>query len=280
MAHQHHPIARQGELAAIPGGQHGGHIEQPPCQCLRAGGRATPLQGSPQGRAIAAGMLRHRHRPTSLGQGGGQPAQLIGVAPQAGQHQQPGLLAGARPAGRPQIHRQGLAAVGHPQVHPLGPSLAIGQQQRQAAALRQAQMLQGRERLALQLNLAAPLAGQAEQRIDAQFHAGHRQGLQQRQRRHFAVLAQQFPQRCLQQARRAAPFGGGEQIPHLGEHLGSGPAVEQLTAEAAVAQQGCPQQPGEPLTALRLQQVQPDVLIGSEAIGCRRRPGCCKATGW
>ena len=255
--HQHHAVAAQGQPAIPAGRQHRGDIAQPGCQGRGPGRGRAAVEGIAQGPPVAAGMLGHRHGPAPLGQGAGKPAELIGIASEPRQHQQPGETSGIRSLARPEVHRQGFAPMRHRQFHPSWIELVFGRQQRSGIAFRQPQGLQGRQGVALLSDLSSPLLRQVEEAVQAQPHLGDRQGAQQGQGGHLAALAQQATQGALQLWSGAPSLGRCQQLADFRQHLTAGPAVQQLASEALLPEQGCPQQARHAVPALRLQQVQP-----------------------
>ena len=119
MAQQHHPIPLHRQPTGPLGRQQSLDIRQALSQHLRPRRRPLPGQAGFEGRRVAAGMLQRHRGPTPLGQGASQPAQLVGIAPQPRQQQHPGPLGPPWLRRRPDLHRQGIAAMGHHQVEAL-----------------------------------------------------------------------------------------------------------------------------------------------------------------
>ena len=278
VTHQHHPIALNRQAPLALDRQHRRHIPQPHRQGFGPRRWTLAIERSLEGLAITAGMLQHHHRPAALGQGTGQPAELIGITAQPGEHQQPGPAGGIsrrRVRGGPDIQGQLLLAMIHRQgqVQRLG-RLALAEGQGPALPAGQHQLLEIAQRQALAIELLTPLLGQGQQPIELEAETGQRQRLQQAQGRHLTLLAQQLLEGFLQQGGGGLALRGGEQIPEFGQHLAPRPAVEQLATEGAIPQQGSPQQPQQISAAVSFEQLQPDRHIGTggaEAAGSQER---------
>ena len=277
MAGQHQARAVHRQPPQPLGGHHRLHIGQADAQGFGSRRWLLPIEGSPQGQPIAARVLHHHHRPAPLGQGPGQPAQLVGVSPQAWHHQHPGLVGAALHGGSPDLQRQAFAPARHRKLQPqrrrsgaarLGSGVLPGGGRR--LDRRQGQAPQAHHRLLLALQLKAPALAQAHQGVEAEIQGLRRQCLQQHQQRDLPPLLQQPPQGDLQQGRGAAPIRRGEQVAQLLQQLPTGPGVEQLAAEALIPEQGGPQHPVQVGAAAGIEQAEPRPQITRQwPITCR-----------
>ena len=227
MAQQHHPIPPHRQPTGPLSRQQSLDIRQALSQHLRPRRRPLPGQAGLEGRRVAAGMLQRHRGPAPLGQGTGQPAQLVGVAPQPRQQQHPGPLGPLRLRRRPDLHGQGIAAMGHHQAEALQMGRrAIRLVQRFGPAWRQSHQGQIPQRVALLPQLAPPLGRQLQQAIQPQIQTGFGQGHQQIDQRHLPLLPQQLAQACLQLTRGRLARLRGQKLAQFTQQLAAGPAVQ------------------------------------------------------
>ena len=268
MASQHHTLSLHRQPALPLGSDHRLGIGEAAGQAFGPGRWALTHQGGPHGLAVAAGVLHHHHRPAPLGQRPRQPAQLVGVAPQAGhqQHPWPGLEVGGASRWGPDPQGQPLGAANHGQAHQLGANRRTGLRAACSPGAGQGHGLQRLKGPLLADQLAAPALGQADQTIELEVELplGHR--LEHIQQRNLPALLQQPAQGELQHRGAAAALRGGEQGAQFPHQLAAGPGVEQLAAETLLPEQRCREHAAQIGPTHGIQQPQPggEVVVGGD----------------
>ena len=204
-------------------------------------------------------------------QGLGQPAQLIGAAPQAGHQEHPG----GRPRHRPELERQVLLAMGDRQTPALRCPISrralllqqdpVGEGQ-QRCALGKRQGLQRLQGHLLLEQLLLPALGQLLKAVEVDRELPDRKRPHQLQDGHLLLLFQQGVQGAENQGARVAVLRAEQDAQLFGDAL-TGPAAHHLLGKAALLHQRGVQQLMQLRLALGIQEAEPDPQLTGAGLG-------------